>query len=446
MFKRKIYEELKVWKEKYAGKYALLIEGPRRVGKSTIIKEFVKNEYKSHIIINFEEVNEDVKNLFHNMMNLDEFFLLLQQDLNVKLYERKSAIVFDEVQLFPRARQSIKTLVKDGRYDYYETGSLISIKKNVVDILIPSEEHTIYMHPMDFEEFLWANGKEDTMPLIQDAFNKKKPLGKDLHAYLMKLYNTYMLVGGMPKVVSTYIKQNNFADVESEKKSILELYMKDVAKLDVGKRSDKSKSVLSSIPSRLEKHDKIFSPGTIKKDSSIRDYRRTISELEDSMIVNVCYRSTEPAIDQECHCDRDDLKMYLCDTGLLFTLSFNTLKYDSNEIYRNILNGKLDLNRGMYFENMVSQELVMSGHKLFFSKFMHKESTKQQEVDFIIVVGRTPVPIEVKSGKKEKLHKSLNRYLDKYKKKVNSAYVVCTKDLEIIDNIIYIPIYMTSLL
>ena len=446
MFRRKIYDDIKLWKDQKAGEYALMIEGPRRVGKSTIIEEFAKNEYRSYIMIKFEEAGDEVKELFYNLSNLDRFFLLLQQYAGVRLYERKSAIVFDEVQLFPLARQAIKTLVEDGRYDYYETGSLISIKKNVQDILIPSEEDSIYMHPMDFEEFLWATGNDMAMPFIRDSFDRNEPLGKGAHNHMMELYRTYMLVGGMPKVVSKFVEENSFAAAETVKKSILNLYMKDAAKLDSDNGSNKARAVLNALPSNLEKHDKTFSPSTVKERGNMRDLRRTISELEDSMMVNNCYLSTEPAIDQENHSDHDDLKMYLCDTGLLFTHSFNILKEESDDTYRSILKGDLEINEGMYFENMVAQELAMTGHKLFFSKFTHEDSKKLQEVDFIIVKDRKVTPVEVKSGKRPKKHKSLDRYMEKYKGRIGPAYVICTKDLEICGNVTYIPIYMSSLL
>ena len=446
MFKRKIYGEIKAWKDQSNGNYALMIEGPRRVGKSTIIEEFVKNEYKSYILIKFEETGEDIKRLFDNLSDLDRFFLLLQQYTKTRLYNRESAIVFDEVQLFPLARQSIKTLVEDGRYDYYETGSLISIKKNVKNILIPSEEDSIYMHPMDFEEFLWATGDEMTMPFIRESFNDRKPIGDVMHNRIMETYRTYMLVGGFPKAVSTFIDNNSFASAEKVKKSILDLYMKDAAKLDSDNISNKARAVLNALPSNLEKHDKTFSPGLVDRGSGMREIRRTISELEDSMMVNICYRSTEPAIDQENHSDHNDLKMYLCDTGLLFTQSFSVLMEDSDAIYRSMLNGEVQINNGMYFENMVAQELVMTGHKLFFSKFEHEGAEKLQEVDFIIVKNREPTAVEVKSGKRPRNHMSLDRFLDKFGDRVNTSYVVCTKDLQVCNNITYIPIYMAALL
>ena len=446
MFRRKIYDELKNWKKSHAGEYALMLEGPRRVGKSTVIEEFVKNEYRSYVMIRFERTSNEIKELFKDMSDMDKFFSKLEIFTGTRLYARESAIVFDEVQLFPLARQAIKPLLEDGRYDYYETGSLISVKKNVENILIPSEEDSMYMHPMDFEEFLWANGDDLSMPFIQSCFERSEPLGENVHNRMMDLYRTYMMVGGMPQAVSKFLEKNSFTAAEAVKKKILNLYLKDAAKIDSDYRSDKAESILKSIPSNLEKHDKTFSPSLIRKDAKLRDLRRSISELEDSMMVNLCYRSTEPAVDQESHSDRNDFKMYLCDTGLLFTQSFSTLKYDSGEVFRSILKGDLGINEGMYFENMVAQELVMTGHPLFFSKFEHKDSKKLQEVDFVIVRNRVPTPVEVKSGKRPREHKSLDRYQEKYKGKLAKSYVICTKDLEVCDDATYIPIYMASLL
>ena len=423
-----------------------MIEGARRVGKSTIIEEFVRNEYRSYILIRFEKVGNEVRDLFRNMNNLDRFFLYLQQYMGADLYERESAIVFDEVQLFPLARQAIKTLVEDGRYDYYETGSLISIKKNVQDILIPSEEDTIYMHPMDFEEFLWASGDTKTMDFIRGAFERMEPLGTDMNEHLMEKYHTYMLVGGMPQAVSAFLGSNSFSAAEKAKRLILDLYAKDTVKLESDIGSVKVSAVFRSLAANLEKHDKQFSPGVVKKDTVMRDYRKAIDGLGESMMVNLCYKITEPAIDQKSHYDTDDVKIYLCDTGLLFTQSFGTLQYDADEIYKSILTGNLNINQGMYFENMVAQELRMAGHDLFFSKFEHPDSEKLQEVDFIIVRNRIPTPLEVKSGKRPKQHKSLDRMMEKYGSRIGDAFVICTKDLKKEDGLTYIPIYMVSML
>lgn len=423
-----------------------MIEGARRVGKSTILEEFVKNEYKSYIFIRFEKTGPDIKGLFENLDNLDDFFLNLQQLTGSRLYEHQSAIVFDEVQLFPLARQAIKTLVEDGRYDYYETGSLISIKKNVQNILIPSEEDVIYMHPMDFEEFLWAHGDDMTMPLIRDAFERMEPVNDAVHRRIMGMFRRYMLVGGMPQAVQSLLDTNSYAAVESTKRTILNLYYNDSRKLDGSQKAAKASTILRTVASNLERHDKSFSPGLLKENTRMRDYRKAIDDLGESMMVNLCCRVTEPAVDQAAHCDTDDLKIYLCDTGLLFTQSFGTLRYDADEVYRGILGGDLSLNEGMYFENMVAQQLKASGHGLFFAKFQHRDSEKLQEVDFVIVRGRMPTAVEVKSGQKSRSHRSLGRFMDKYGQSLDMPFVVHPRNLDASGDAVYIPIYMVPLL
>ncbi len=445
MFRRKIYDELLSWKKRKAGRYALMIEGARRVGKSTIIEKFVKDQYKSHIILRFERVGENIKGLFKDLDDLDRFFLYLQQYTGVDLHERDSAIVFDEVQLFPLARQAIKTLVEDGRYDYYETGSLISIKRNVKDILIPSEEDTMLMHPMDFEEYLWARGDDRTMPFIRKAFEEKRPLGEKMHERIMEMYRTYMLVGGMPQAIQSLVDDNSFTSVEEVKRSILDLYQKDASKLD-GRGSVKTSAVLRSLSANLERHDKTFSPGMVKKRTGFRDYKASIDDLAESMMVNLCYRITEPSVDQSSHYDENDLKMYMGDTGLLLTQSFKDLDHDRDSVYEDILKGRMNVNRGMYFENMVAQELRMAGHGLYFAKFSHKDSERLQEVDFVIVHDRKPTPVEVKSGRSSRTHTSLDRFMDKYGASMGKPFVIHSKDMECTEDAIYIPIYMTCLL
>ena len=444
MFRRKIYDRILEWKRRSNGRYALMIEGARRIGKSTIIEEFVKNEYGSYILIRFDRPNTRILKLFEMMDDLDRFFLLLQQRTGVRLEERNSAIVFDEVQLFPVARQAIKALVEDGRYDYYETGSLISIKKNVSKILIPSEEHTMEMYPMDFEEFLWARGDEITMPIIRESFDKRVPLEPDLHDSIMDLYREYMLVGGMPQAVSALLEKNSFAAAEDAKAEIVSLYLKDAAKIDGDGSGRKATSIMRSLSANLERHEKRFSPSVVRKDSRVRDYIRSVNELEDSKMVNVCYRNTDPSADLMAHYDEDSFKIYYNDTGLLFTASFEG--NDSDEIYERILDGDLNINKGMYFENMVSQELKCSGHMLFFSKFSHPDSDREQEIDFIITRDGKPCPVESKSGRRSREHKSLDRFMDKYSDRLGECFVVHRGNLSLENGITYIPIYMASLL
>jgi len=445
IFKRKIYDRISEWKEQYGGKYALLIEGARRVGKTTVVMQFVKNEYRSSIIIDFSKSDKEIKDLFADHAgDLDRFFLYLQQIYKTVLHERESAIVFDEVQLFPLARQMIKHLVADGRYDYIETGSLLSIKQNVSDILIPSEEMSIDMHPMDFEEFLWAQKDEVTVPLIRKAFEDRTPLGPSMHKRIMNTYGIYMLVGGMPQSVEAYLEKNNFEAVETAKRLILKLYADDTAKIKID-RGSKSKRILFMIPSFLSKHEKTFSPSQLRKGSKTRDYFDSITWLSESKIVNVCYRNSDPSPALDLNLDEHTFKIYLADTGLLITASFDSNVGDRDEVYKDILRNKMRINRGMFFENMVAQELVSAGHGLVFGKFFFEGSTNMQEVDFIVADGRKMIPIEAKSGASGR-HVSLDRFMEKFSSRVKIGCVVHSKDLRVDGDIVYIPIYMAMFL
>ena len=445
IFRRKIYDKISEWKERYGGKYALLVEGARRVGKTTVVKQFVENEYRSSIMIDFSKAGNDVKELFtHHAEDLDRFFLYLQQMYNTVLHERESAVVFDEVQLFPLARQMIKHLVADGRYDYIETGSLLSIKQNVCDILIPSEEMSIDMHPMDFEEFLWAQNDEVTIPLIRKAFEDRSPLGASMHKRIINEYGIYMLVGGMPQSVEAYLEKKNFDAVETAKRLILKLYGEDVSKIKVD-RGSKSKRILLMIPSLLSRHEKTFSPTQLRKGSKTREYFDSITWLSESKIVNVCYRSSDPGPALNLDLDEHVFKIYMADTGLLITSSFDSNVGDRDEIYKDIMKNRMKVNKGMFFENMVAQELVSAGHKLVFSKFSAEGSANMQEVDFIIANGKRITPIETKSGDSGR-HVSLDRFMDKFSSRACMGYVVHSKDLRADGNIVYIPIYMAMFL
>lgn len=435
IFRRMIYDEMLLWKGSN-GKRALLIEGARRVGKTTVVREFAHNEYKSCIILDFSEMDDGIKKLFVDFgKGRDRFFRLLEEFTDTRLYERESVIVFDEVQLFPLARQTIKHLVEDGRYDYIETGSLISIKQNVRNILVPSEETTIQMHPMDFEEWLWAQGNDMTVETIRRAFKNKEELGFVNHGRIMDLYTTYMLVGGMPQAVEAYIEDNNFESVEAVKRDILDLYRKDTVKIN-------SRAILDSVPSFLSRHDKTFSPGEIRKGSKTNDYLLAVDWLKESKMVNICVRSSDPGPAPDLTIDEMTFKLYLLDTGLLITAAFRRNIADRKELYGKLLNNKLNVNKGMFFENMIAQELVMSGHELTFSKFMTTETSNPQEVDFIIASMGKVIPIESKSGRSSE-HVSLDRFMEKYSDKVKGAYVVHSKDLRVDGDITYIPIYMT---
>jgi len=444
VFRRKIYDKLSEWKEEHNGKYAIMIEGARRVGKTTVVKQFVKDMYRSSIIIDFSKADEQTKDLFRNHMNnLDMFFLHLQRIYDTVLYDRESAVVFDEVQFFPLARQAVKHLVADGRYDYIETGSLISIKENVQDILIPSEEMSVSMHPMDFEEFLRAQNDEVTVPMLRKAFRDRTPLGP-AHRHYMNKYNIYMLVGGMPQAVEAYLEKKNFEAVESVKRSILKLYSDDASKI----RSDhgsKSKRILSMIPSFLSKHEKTFSPSQLRKGSKTREYFDSVVWLGESKMVNLCYRNSDPSPALDLSLDEYTFKIYMLDTGLLVTASFVSNTGRPDDIYTGILNNKMGINKGMFFENMIAQELVSSGHRLIFSRFESKDSDRTQEVDFVIADGGKVIPVESKSGVSNR-HASLDRFMGKYSKHTDLGYVVHTKDLRVDGKIVYIPVYLAMFL
>ena len=445
IFRRKIYDDLLDWKVNSSHKYALLIEGARRVGKTTIIKKFASEEYRSNIIIDFSIANNEIKSLFTNYMNdLDTFFFRLQTIFDTELHVHESLIVFDEVQLFPLARQAIKHLVADGRYAYVETGSLISIKKNVNDILIPSEELSISMHPMDFEEFLWATSKSMTMELIRRSFKDRVPLGFESHKRVMSLYSTYMMVGGMPSSVSTYISENNPKEVEKAKSAILKLYRDDMMKIP-GLTGSNAMMIFDLIPSQLSNHEKTFSPSDVRDNSATRDYKDCISWLKQSKTVNVCQCCNEPspALDQSIN--KNCFKIYLLDTGLLMTLALEKNIANRDKLYESLISNKMSLNKGMFFENMVAQELTMMNRGLVFIKFYTKESDRIQEVDFLIADGKRVTPIEVKSSRSSE-HVSLDRLMRKYPKMMDGPYVIHSKDLEVRDGVTYIPIYMTMLL
>ena len=368
--KRKIEEKLLKWKKESNGKTALLIDGARRVGKSYIVEEFAKQHYKSYILIDFNQVGSEITDLFDmNLRDLDSFFMYLSAAFNVKLYKRESLIIFDEVQLYPRARAAIKYLVADGRYDYIETGSLMSIKKNVKNIVIPSEERHVKMYPMDFEEFLWAKGEDLILPIIRNCFEEKKPLGQALHRKIMTLFREYVIIGGMPQVVKEYIESGDFETADLVKRDILTLYREDIQKYASGYEK-KVESIFDEIPAQLSKHEKKFTLSSLGKGSRFRDYENSFLWLQDSMIANVCFNSTEPNIGLKLNRDNSSYKVYMGDTGLLISHAFDENGIVSEEIYKKLLFGKLEVNEGMIFENIVSQMLVANGHNLYFYKYL----------------------------------------------------------------------------
>ena len=449
--KRKIYNKLLEWKQESNGEYALLIDGARRVGKSYIVRQFAEKEYHSCVILDFNLVSKSIKDLFENGLdNLDRFFMYLSNYTGKTLYTRDTLIVFDEVQQYPKARAAIKYLVKDGRYDYIETGSLISIKKNVEGIVIPSEEEHIKMFPMDFEEFLWAMGEEMLMPFIKDCFERKKPLGQLMHRRAMDYFRLYMIVGGMPQAVEKYVETRDFAKVDKLKRRILELYRSDISKYAKG-YDTKVKSIFEEIPSQLQKHEKKFRLSALKEGARARDYETAFFWLDDAMIINSCYNTTEPNVGLNLNKDTNTMKCYMADTGLLISHAFDTNEIVSEDLYRKILLDKLEMNSGMIVENIVAQMLRTAGHKLFFySNSTMTDRDSRMEIDFLIAKGKITTrhnisPIEVKSSARYTLT-SLRKCIAKYGSYLSTAYVIHPADLKEEDNIVYLPLYMCPLL
>ena len=449
--RRKIYDEILKWKKRSAGQTALLIDGARRVGKSYIAEKFAVAEYKSYLLIDFNRAPKEVTDLFENYLNdLDTLFMYLSGFYNKKLYERETLIILDEVQLCPRARSAIKYLVADGRYDYLETGSLMSIKKNVKDILIPSEEEYLKIYPLDFEEFLWALDNETLMPLIQICYEKKQPMGQALHRKAMDYFRQYVIVGGMPQAVARYVETRDFDSIDRVKREILELYRADIVKHAAGYEI-KVKQIFDNIPAQLQKHDKKFKLSSLKKEARFRDYDDAMFRLSDAMIANICYNSTAPSIGLKLNMDRLTLKCYMVDTGLLISHAFDENGIVSEEIYKKLLFDKLECNKGMIVENLVAQMLTAAGHKLYFySNPSRDEVSERMEIDFLIAKSKISSrhnisPTEVKSGKNYTLT-SLKKFRNKYAEQTDTPYVLHTGDLKEADGITYLPLYMTPLL
>lgn len=448
--KRKIYDTLTQWKNEEAGHTAMLIDGARRVGKSYIAEEFAKAEYKSYILIDFNQIPKEITDLFELYLNdLDTFFLYLSNYYNVKLYERETLVIFDEVQLFPRARSAIKYLVADGRYDYLETGSLMSIKANTKDIVIPSEERHIKMFPLDFEEFLWALDNQLLMDFIRQCFQEHKPMGQALHRKAMDYFRQYLVVGGMPQAVQAYVQTKDFERVDRIKRDILKLYRADMIKHAQGYEM-KVEQIFDEIPAQLQKHEKKFKYSSLKKEARFRDYEDAFFWLSDAMIVNICYNSTAPNIGLKLNRDRMTLKCYMADTGLLISHAFDENGIVSEEIYKKILFDKLEFNQGMIVENIIAQMLAASGHKLYFYSNSSKEASDRMEIDFLIAKSKISnrhniSPIEVKSSKKYTLS-SLHKFCTRYSEQLHLPYVLHPSDLKEENGILYLPLYMTPLL
>ena len=450
MMKRKIYQQLVEWKEQRQGEVALLIEGARRIGKSYIVEEFGRNEYDSYLLVDFNKAPQMVHEWFDLYLeDLDTLFLYLSQHYHVKLHERRSLIILDEIQLCKRARAAIKFLVADGRYDYIETGSLVSIKKNTEGIVLPSEERSLKMYPMDFEEFLWATGNETLMDLIRKMYEDHKPMGQVFHRQAMDVFRKYMIVGGMPQAVKKYIETKDFDAVDEAKRDILTIYRNDIFNY-AGDQADKVASIFDQIPSQLSKHEKKFRLSALKPGAKYRDWDDAFFWLKDARIANICYNSTEPNIGLKLNEERTTLKCYMNDTGLLISHAFDERGIVSSDIYRKLLLEKLEVNEGMFMENMVAQMLTSSGHNLYFFSNSSENAEDRMEIDFLLqkdkVTSRHNIrPIEVKSGKNYTLS-SLNKAMRKFSEHLTTPTVIHTSDLKIEGNVTYLPIYMTPLL
>ncbi len=446
MLKRKIYDQLLAWKKQSKGQTALLIDGARRVGKSYITKAFAEQEYRSYIIIDFGNAPQDILDLFVNeSYNLDLFFAKLAAFYSTILYKRESLIIFDEVQQFPRARQLIKYLVADGRYDYLETGSLIRLKKNTDNIIIPSEEEHIEMFPLDFEEFLWAMGDEATVPLIRQCYETKSSLGHTLHRKIMNDFRQYILVGGMPQAVLAYQNGNDFEAADVAKRRILRLYRDDVSKFASG-YEEKVYAVFDAIPGQLSKKEKKYTLSSINKNARFRSYEDSFVWLNEAMVINTCFNATDPNVGLALSQDDTTQKCYMADTGLLVTHTFMDTSFTDNELYRAVLFDKLDINEGMLMENIVSQMLRRNGHKLYFySRRDNNVRENHMEIDFLITQKNKICPVEVKSSSYRR-HSSLDKFRRKFSDKIGTSYILYTKDVMEKDSIWHLPLYMAMFL
>lgn len=440
VFKRKIYDKILKWKVENDGKSALLIEGARRVGKSTIVEEFARKEYETYILIDFNTASKEIKSLFEDLMDLNYLFLRLQQAYKTQLIERKSVIVFDEVQQCPAARQAIKYLVKDGRYDYIETGSLISIKKNTEYITIPSEEDRIKMNPMDYEEFCWALGDEVSIPLLRQFWDGKTAL-RSGHRLAMRNIRLYMLVGGMPQAVNAYIDTNNFERVDAVKRKILNLYEEDFLKIDPSGRISR---MFISIPSVLSRNTSRYTPSSYIPATDPMKTVELVKSLEDSKTVNIAYHADDPNVGMALNANTDKYKIFVADTGLFVTLAFWDKDFSENIIYDKLLSDKLSVNLGYVYENFVAQMLVAEGNRLFYHTW-RKDDKHYYEIDFLITKGHKIVPIEVKSSGYN-THKSLDEFSKRYSSRIGAKYLIYTKDLSHDDDVILAPVYMSSFL
>lgn len=442
IFKRKIYEDLLHWKRTDEGRTAVLIQGARRVGKSTVAEQFAANEYETYILVDFAACSSEIHDLFNDVSDLNRIFLRLQFEYGVELKERKSVIIFDEVQLAPKARQAIKYLVKDGRYDYIETGSLISIRKNVKDILIPSEEVKLYMYPMDYEEFKWALGDTATVKLLQGCFRNRTSLGDAINRKLMRDFRLYMLVGGMPQAVASYLDTNNLEKVDRVKRSIITLYEDDFNKIDPTGNASK---IFRQIPAQLTGNSNRYLAWSATEGARNSSLAEIISEIRESMVVNMAYHANDPNVGMALHQNPDKYKMFAGDTGLFVTLAFWDKKFTDNTIYNKLLSDKLSADLGYVYENVIAQMLKAAGHELYYYTFPTDSGKHNYEVDFLIADGDKVSPIEVKSSG-YKVHASLDAFCKKFSSRIKNKYLIYTKDMHVEGDIVYLPAYMTLFL
>ena len=442
VFRRKLYDKMLQWKAERGGSTALLIKGARRVGKSTLAETFAKNEYDSYLFIDFTEVSQDIRDLFNDISDLDSLFLQLQFKFHTRLYPKKSVIVFDEVQNCPMARQAIRKLVNDGRYDYIETGSLLSIRKNVQNIRIPSEETRMTLYPMDYEEFRWALGDEVTMPVLNIAFEMRNSLGDAVTGQLLRDFRLYMLVGGMPQAVSKYIETNNLGAVDAIKREILELYADDFRKIDP---TGKATKMFYAIPGQLNSNATRYQLSSVVEQAKKDRVEEIIQDMEDSQVVMIAHHSNDPNVGLPLHEDSDRYKMYLNDTGLFITLAFRDKDITENVIYQKLLNDKLSADLGYVYENVVAQMLKASGNELFYHTWPTESGKHNYEIDFLLSRGSKVCPIEVKSSG-YKTHASLDAFMKKYPERTAQGYLLYTKDMRKDSRILLTPVFMTMFL
>lgn len=442
VFRRKLYDKMLQWKAERGGSTALLIKGARRVGKSTLAETFAKNEYDSYMFIDFTEVSQDIRDLFNDISDPDSLFLQLQFKFHTRLYPKKSVIVFDEVQNCPMARQAIRKLVNDGRYDYIETGSLMSIRKNVQNIRIPSEETRMTLYPMDYEEFRWALGDEVTIPLLNDAFEMRKGLGDAVTRQLLRDFRLYMLVGGMPQAVSKYIETNDLGAVDAIKREILELYADDFRKIDP---TGKATKMFYAIPGQLNSNATRYQLSSVVEQGKKDRVEEIIQDMEDSQVVMIAHHSNDPNVGLPLHEDSDRYKMYLNDTGLFITLAFRDKDITENVIYQKLLNDKLSADLGYVYENVVAQMLKASGNELFYHSWPTESGKHNYEIDFLLPRGSKVCPIEVKSSG-YKTHASLDAFMKKYPERTAQGYLLYTKDMRKDSQILLTPVFMTMFL